>query len=297
MIRPKHFGYNPETAVNNAFQSIDGSENIDQIKKEALIEFDNMVSVLKDHDIDVLVFEDTENPIKPDSVFPNNWFTTHSDGKIVTFPMNAVSRRSERREDIVDQLQKDYNFKKRYGFEYLEEEEQFLEGTGSMILDRDNRIIYACLSPRTDIRTLEKFAVLINYNKIIFHSFDENDLLIYHTNVMMAMGKEFVVICLDSIKDPDEQDQLIRSFSQSNKHVINISIEQMNQFAGNMLQVKSKLGQPYLIMSQAAYDSLNIEQVNDLQRFTKLLSIPIPVIEKFGGGSVRCMIAEIFQTN
>lgn len=297
MIRPKHFGYNPETALNNAFQTKEGSENVSEIEITALNEFENMVKVLRDHDIDVVVIDDTETPVKPDCVFPNNWFTTHEDGKIITFPMNAVSRRAERREDIVEKLQADYSYKKRYGFEYLEAEEQYLEGTGSMILDRDNKIIYACLSPRTDIRVLEKYAVLIGYQKIIFHSYDQNDQLIYHTNVMMAMGKDFVVICLDTIKDIDEHDTLIRAFSQTDKHIINISVDQMNQFAGNMLQVKSKMGEPYLIMSQAAYDSLNIDQIADLQRFTKVLSIPIPTIEKYGGGSVRCMMAEIYPNN
>lgn len=297
MIRPKHFGYNPETALNNAFQTEEGSENVNQIEKEALNEFENMVKILKDHDIDVVVFDDTNEPVKPDCVFPNNWFTTHNDGKIVTFPMNAESRRPERREDIVDQLQIDYNLKKRYGFEYLEAEDQFLEGTGSMILDRDNRIIYACLSPRTDIRVLEKFAVLINYQKIIFHAYDQNEQLIYHTNVMMGMGQDFVVICLDTIKDAEEHDELIRAFSQTDKHIINISLDQMNQFAGNMLQVKSKLGVPYLIMSKAAYNSLEITQIDDIQRFTKILSIPIPTIEKYGGGSVRCMMAEIYPND
>ncbi|NNE15981.1 MAG: amidinotransferase [Saprospiraceae bacterium] len=294
MVRPKHFGYNAETAENNAFQNKEGSENIGQIKKSALEEFDNMVSVLKSYDIDVIVIEDTDEPIKKDSVFPNNWFTTHADGKIVTFPMNAVSRRAERRDDIIERIENEYNFNKRYCFEYLEDENQFLEGTGSMILDRDNRIIYACISPRTDIRALEKFSVLINYSKIIFHAFDNNDQLIYHTNVMMAMGKDFVVICLDSIRDSDEHDTLVRQFSQTGKEIIDISIEQMNQFAGNMLQVKSKMGEPILIMSQAAYNSLNITQIDKLSEFTKVISIPIPTIEKYGGGSVRCMMAEIF---
>ena len=296
MIRPKHFGYNPETALNNAFQNSEGSENVTEIKETALKEFDNMVATLRSHDIEVVVIDDTETPVKPDCVFPNNWFTTHEDGKIVTFPMNAVSRRAERREDIVDRLQLEYNYKKRYGFEYLEEEEQYLEGTGSMILDRDNRVIYACLSPRTDIRVLEKYAVLLNYDKIVFHSYDANDQLIYHTNVMMALGKDFVVICLDTIKDQNEHDELIRSFSQTDKTIIDISIDQMNQFSGNMLQVKSKLGEPYLIMSQAAYNSLTVTQIDQLSSFTKILNIPIPTIEKYGGGSVRCMMAEIFPT-
>jgi len=154
MVRPANFGYNAETAENNSFQTKEGSENINEIKITALAEFDNMVKVLREHDIDVLVVDDNSDPIKTDAVFPNNWFTTHSAGQIITYPMNAVSRRAERREDIVDMLTEKYGYSKRYGFEYQEEDELFLEGTGSMILDRVNRVVYACLSPRTDIKVL-----------------------------------------------------------------------------------------------------------------------------------------------
>ncbi len=295
MIRPKNFGYNPETAENNSFQSAEGADQIDYIKQSALDEFDKMVKTLKDHDIDVIVYEDTEDPIKYDSIFPNNWFTTHNSGHIITYPMNAVSRRQERREDIVEELTSTYEYKKRYGFEYLEEEEFFLEGTGSMILDRDNRIVYACLSPRTHIKALEKFCILANYRKHIFHAYDQSDQLIYHTNVMMAIGVDFCIICLDSITDPEERNDLVDQLESHGKAIIEISHEQMNQFAGNMLQVRSKLGKPYLLMSQAAFDSLHIDQIDMIHGYTKTLAIPIPTIEKYGGGSVRCMLAEIYS--
>ncbi len=296
MVRPKNFGYNAETAENNAFQSSEGANEVDRIKQSALEEFDNMVKTLERHDIKVIVVEDTETPLKSDAVFPNNWFSTHSNGNIITYPMNAESRRAERREDIVDKLTLDYGYKKRYGFEYLEEDEQFLEGTGSMILDRDNRVVYACISPRTDIKALDKFAVLQNFEKIIFHATDGEGQLIYHTNVMMALGIDFVVICMDSIQDSTEKESVLDKLNATGKELIDISIEQMNHFAGNMLQVRSQLGEPYLIMSQEAYDSLTGAQLEQIAKRTKYISIPIPVIEKYGGGSVRCMMAEIFPT-
>lgn len=295
MIRPKQFGYNAETAANNSFQSDDGATEYVRIKDDAIKEFDNMVAELRRYDIDVIVIEDTEDPVKHDAVFPNNWLTTHSNGHIVTFPMFAASRRSERREDIVDLLIEKFGFTKRYGFEYLESEEEYLEGTGSMIIDRENRVIYACLSPRTNVMTLEKFAVLENCRKVIFHSYDSNNELIYHTNVMMAMGEKIVVICLDTIKDPEERHLLVSNFEMTGKTIIEISISQMEQFAGNMMQVKSKLGEKYLLMSRAAYNSLSVRQIDQIKQFSKIISIPIPTIEKYGGGSVRCMVAEIFK--
>jgi len=295
MVRPANFGYNAETAENNSFQSIDGADQHEAIKARALEEFDNMVAELRRYDIEVIVIDDTSSPEKNDAVFPNNWLSTHSNGHIITYPMYAPSRRVERREDIVDQLTESYGYNKRYGFEYLEDAEQFLEGTGSMIIDRDNGIIYACLSPRTDIRTLEKFAVLERHNKIIFHAYDRQGELIYHTNVMMALGVNIVIICLETIRDEEERKELFSSFGKTNKEIIEISLDQMEQFAGNMLQVKSKLGEKYLIMSQAAFSSLNISQIDKIQEHTKIINIPIPTIEKYGGGSVRCMMAEIYK--
>jgi len=294
LVRPSNFGYNKETAENNSFQVKEGAEHVIDIKTAAINEFDSMVVTLKSYDIEVIVIQDTDQPAKPDAVFPNNWFTTHASGPIITYPMNAESRRPERREDIIDTLTERFGYNKRYGFEYLEEDQQFLEATGSMILDRDNKIVYASLSPRTDIRVLEKFAVLLNYQKVIFHAYDASDVLIYHTNVMMALGTSFVIICLDSIKDESEKKNLLQMFDKTNKQVIPISVDQMDQFAGNMLQVKSKLGEKYLLMSTSAYTSLNEDQVDEISKYSKILHMPIPTIEKYGGGSVRCMIAEVY---
>ena len=295
MVRPKNFGYNAETAQNNSFQSKEGADQYEAIKTAAIEEFDAMVTELRRHDIEVIVIEDTQEPVKNDAVFPNNWLTTHNNGHIVTFPMYAESRREERREDIVTELTEKYGYKKRYGFEYLESEEQYLEGTGSMIIDRDNRIIYACLSPRTNIMTLEKFAVLENCKKVIFHAYDAQGELIYHTNVMMALGVDFVIICLETIRDADERNELLETFNKTGKTIIDITISQMEQFAGNMLQVKSKLGEKFLLMSRAAYSSLTPKQIDAITQYCKIISIPIPTIEKYGGGSVRCMVAEIFK--
>lgn len=295
MVRPKHFGSNPDTIGDNHFQAEMQSDEVKSISEKALLEFDSMVAELTRHDIEVIVIEDTDTPIKPDAIFPNNWFSTHSNGSIITYPMKADSRQKERREDIVEQLTESYGYKKRYGFEYHEADDQYLEGTGSMVLDRENKVIYAGLSQRTEIKVLEKFAVLLAYEKIIFHPKDRNGKAIYHTNVMMAMGSDYVIICSDSIPDETEQKEVLNKLKSCNKEVINISLKQMDSFAGNMLQVKSKLGQPYLIMSQTAFKSLSIDQIDRINSYNKIIQIPIPIIEKYGGGSVRCMMAEIFE--
>jgi len=249
---------------------------------------------LERHDINVIVIKDTKVPLTPDAVFPNNWISSHSQGCLITYPMKAESRRLERREDVVDKLTESFGYKKRYGFEYHEESEIYLEGTGSMVLDRVNKIAYAGLSARTDIKILEKFTVLLGYEKIIFHSTDKDNNSIYHTNVMMAMGDDYVIICLDTIKDPKERALVTVTLENSGKQIIEISHDQMNSFAGNMLQVRSKMGEPYLIMSKAAFNSLNITQIDQISSYNKIIQIPIPTIEKYGGGSVRCMIMEVF---
>ena len=293
MIRPKSFGPNAETLADNAFQSNSKAGEEVSIAKAALNEFDVMVEELRRHDIHVIVVEDKIDPNTPDAIFPNNWFSTHG-SSIVTYPMMAASRRAERREDVVNQLVKERGYKKRYGFEYHEEENLFLEGTGSMVLDRDNKIAYACLSQRTSIKVLEKFTVLYGYTKIVFNAVDEKGSAIYHTNVLMTMGSDYVIVCLDSIKSAEERAEVEETIKSSGKEIIDISLAQMNAFAGNMLQVKSKLGEKFLILSKTAYDSLDTNQIDKLNSFNKLISPQIPTIEKYGGGSVRCMIAEIF---
>jgi len=294
MIRPANFGFNSQTAENNAFQSDDKGESAKDISSKAIEEFDEMVKTLRSNGINIIVVEDTPEPKKPDAIFPNNWISLHMNGAVLTYPMFAPNRRFERREDIIDRLGETFKVERRYTFEHYEEEDMFLEGTGSMLFDRDNKIVYACLSERTDARLIDKFCVLVEYQRIVFHSIDRNGIPIYHTNVMMAIGEDFTVICMESIKSPEETKELKHVLEQTGKEIIDISYDQMEAFAGNMLQVRNDTGQTFLVMSQTAYDSLNENQITSLSANTQLLPIDISTIEYYGGGSVRCMMAEVF---
>lgn len=294
MIRPANFGYNPETAVNNVFQYNDGAENTQAIKVNALNEFDAMAQLLRDKGINVYVVEDTAEPVKPDAIFPNNWVSFHENGLVLQYPMYSALRRSERRQDIIDALGKEFLIAKDYTFEHYEEEGMFLEGTGSMVLDRENQIVYACISERTDIRLLDKWCVLTGYRKIMFTAVDRNGIEIYHTNVMMALGVDFAIICLESIANEGERNMVIDMLQSTNKEIIEINFAQMEAFAGNMLQVQSLNGTKYLVMSKTAYNSLKEDQISKIKSFTDIITPDIPTIEKYGGGSVRCMMAEIF---
>lgn len=296
MVRPCAFGYNPETAVNNYFQvPMPSSGNIQEM---ALAEFDKMVNVLRANDINVLVVDDTVTPHTPDSIFPNNWFSTHADGRILLYPMYARNRRLERRDDIVALAQQHNSSKNELlDLSAYEAEGRFLEGTGSIIFDRDNGIAYASISERTDILLFEDLCKKLNYKAISFTARQnaiDNRLPVYHTNVVMCLGKQFVVICMDSIDVESERQMLLETFAQTNKQVIEITEAQMEAFAGNMLQLTNKDGNDVLLMSQAAYKSLNSTQITQLSAYNKLLPIAVPTIEKHGGGSVRCMVAEIF---
>ncbi len=294
MVRPSNFGFNEETAANNAFQVNDTSLSILEIQEKAVVEFDNFVKLLRSKDIEVVVVNDQEYPVKPDAVFPNNWVSFHKDGTVMTYPMFSKIRRKERREDVLNLLGKRFNIKHRLRLEDAEAMERYLEGTGSMVLDRVNQIAYACLSQRTDGTILETFCQLLGYKKQLFTAVDGNGKAIYHTNVMMAIGEDFVVICMDSIQDKEEKAALLKSFEATNKEVIAISFDQMNAFAGNMLQVSNIHGKKYLVMSQSARDCLDNEQLDRLKKYTLILSAPLQVIETYGGGSARCMMAEIF---
>ncbi len=294
MIRPANFGFNDQTAGNNAFQSDDKDESSADIAKKARAEFDQMVKTLRSNGINIIVAEDTVSPKKPDAIFPNNWISFHVNGAVITYPMFAPNRRIERREDIIEDLDKTFKVDRRYTFEHYEEDEMFLEGTGSMLFDRDNKIVYACLSQRTDARLIDKFCVLVEYERQVFHSVDRNGMPIYHTNVMMALGEDFVVLCKESIKNPDELKELEEMLSRTGKEIVDITYDQMEAFAGNMLQVRNETGQTFLVMSQAAYDSLTVGQIETLSNKTQLLPIDISTIEYYGGGSVRCMMAEVF---
>ncbi|WP_367389691.1 citrulline utilization hydrolase CtlX [Lewinella sp. LCG006] len=295
MVRPANFGYNVETAGNNAFQTNDNSLSGKEINARAQAEFDAFVAKLRSVGVNVIVVEDSEVPLKHDAVFPNNWFSTHEDGSLITYPMYAPMRRLERREDVVAQLTKDFGFDKHIRLEKRELSERFLEGTGSMILDRDNKIVYACRSIRTDEGLLDEFVLWMGYEKVLFESYDMNGLPIYHTNVMMALGTNFCVICLDTITDAVQRREVTDKLTQTGKDIVSISREQMNAFAGNMLQVKGAQEQTYLVMSSQAYQSLTKEQRQQLELHTQLLHSSLDTIESYGGGSARCMMAEIFR--
>jgi hypothetical protein len=294
MIRPAKFGFNPETAASNAFQSSDTSLSVEEISEKAKNEFDYFVSKLTKCGIHIHVVEDTELPHKPDAVFPNNWFTTHEDGMVITYPMQAIARRRERREDILEGLGLQFRISNRYNLEDYEEEGKFLEGTGSLIPDRTNKLVYACISPRTDPDLVNEYCRITAYKPVLFVAKDKWGLDIYHTNVMMCMGDTFVVICLDSVQNTNERSMLVEMFEKTGKTIIDITLEQMNSFAGNMLQVCNDAGKTYLVMSSQAYASLRPDQIETILKHTEILHAPIPIIEKFGGGSARCMMAEIF---
>lgn len=294
MVRPAHFGYNVETAENNSFQSNEGTMTVEEIEEAAKDEFDNFVSILRSHRIEVLVYDDTTNPVKTDAIFPNNWITTHSSGVLITYPMFSENRRAERRDDIIEDLKNKFEYHRQYFFEHYESKGKFLEGTGSMILDRENKVAYACLSERTNVEILEKFSVVMSYRKIFFHSVDDKNEPIYHTNVMMTLGVNFCVICLETIHDKTEKEVILNQLKETNKEIIEISMQQMNGFAGNMLQVKNDMGEKFLIMSEQAKRSLESSQIERIEQHCSIIYAPLYTIEKYGGGSARCMLAEVF---
>ncbi len=294
MIRPAAFGFNVETAKDNAFQSKPKHETKEQVMGTALDEFDGMVQLLRKHKVDVWVWDDKPTPVKPDALFPNNWFSTHADGTVITYPMYAENRRIERSEAMLEQLNKYYEIEDRYHMEFYELENKFLEGTGSMVLDRKHKIVYACLSERTHVDILIKFCVLMGYKACYFDAVDVQGTPIYHTNVLMCLGSEFVVICLDAIKSPEEQQKVRAQIEATDKEIINISNAQMNQFAGNMLEVINEDGEPILVMSKSAHDALEEVQLERLSSYAKIVVPDIAQIEHVGGGSVRCMMAENF---
>jgi len=291
MIRPVAFGFNVQTAGSNAFQKQDADQQA--VQKKAKQEFDGFVQVLRDNGVSVTVIDDTIEPHTPDSIFPNNWVSFHDNGDIFLYPMQAENRRLERREDIIRQLEDNFKANHVIDLSRYEAKNQFLEGTGSMVLDRENKIAYACLSPRTNAEVLKAFCDYIGYQAITFDAFDQNEQAIYHTNVLMAVGSKFAVICLDSIINSTEKEAVIRSLKSTGKEIIDITFDQMNHFAGNMLEVKNNLGETLVVMSQSAFTSLTEEQKTTLEKYGKLVYADINTIETNGGGSARCMMAEV----
>lgn len=297
MVRPANFGFNPETAGNNFYQKKD-ERSADDIRELARKEFDGFVSLLRDQRVNVMVIEDSEQPVKTDAVFPNNWFSTHSDGKLILYPMFSPNRRLERRKDIVEHLiHSGFRVNEIIDLSFFEESGQFLEGTGSMVMDHPAKVIYACFSPRTHLVPLEYVSQILGYKVITFDAVQEINgevLPIYHTNVMMHLGTDLAVVCLDSIPKIADRQRVQESLTKSGKKIIPITPKQKFNFAGNMLEVSNDGGEKFTVMSQVALDSLNVGQIQQIEKYSTIISPAIPTIEKLGGGSARCMMAEIF---
>lgn len=292
MIRPARFGYNVQTAVNNAFQH-PGAENEVEIQRRAVGEFDAFVEKLTAHGIEVLVIQDTTEPHTPDSIFPNNWISFHEDGTVVLYPMFAENRRLERKQAVGDAIASRFIVRRCIDFTEEERAGKFLEGTGSMVLDRGNRIAYACRSPRTDEGLLRQWSERLGYAPVVFDAMDENGKAIYHTNVMMCVADRYAVINLDSIPEIDRA-LVVATLENTGKTIIPITHEQMNRFAGNMLQIEHKDGKTFLVMSSCAHSALQIDQLEQLEAYGPIIHSPLDTIEQYGGGSARCMMAEVF---
>lgn len=294
MIRPANFQFNVETAVSNAFQkSLEGVTE-HEVREKAIEEFDAFVEKLRLNKINVTVIQDTVEPAKPDAIFPNNWITMHADGSVYLYPMNTQNRRLERRDEILEELEKKFQISHVIDISESENEDQFLEGTGSIIFDHINKIAYACISPRTDKDLFIAHAEQLGYGHIYFHSYDKDGNLVYHTNVMMTIGDGFSVICMESIKDENERELVKEKLESTGHEIIEITAEQMDLFAGNMLQVENTKGQPFLVMSETAFNSLTEMQIERIEKYTAILMASLPTIETVGGGSARCMLAEIY---
>lgn len=310
LVRPRSFQFNAETAASNKFQNEAAASDLlnantsaaktvlnqsdTGINQNAVEEFDRFAETLRSKGVNVFVFDDSEEAENPDAVFPNNWVSFHPDGRVILYPMCAENRRSERRRDIIEPLRRNFRIDEIIDLSHYENENRFLEGTGSIVFDHTNKTAYACLSPRTNKTLFEEVAANLGYSPISFHAYDAAGNQIYHTNVMMCVGAGFAVICLESIGNFDERAKVTESMRNGNLEIVDITFEQMNRFAGNMLEILGDFEKRLLVLSQSAYDALNTEQTNALEKYCELLPMPIPTIEKIGGGSARCMMAEIF---
>ena len=297
MVRPVRFRMNEETVVNNYFQEEMDLKN-EEINRQAQQEFDTFVHKLREVGVKVIGVDDIYEQNTPDSVFPNNWITFHQNGNVAIYPMFAENRRRERREDILDKVEEEgFLIENVYDYTDAEQENIFLEGTGAMVLDRVHRKAYCALSPRADEELFIEFCEDFEYTPVIFKAYQEVDgkqVPIYHTNVMMALGKDFAIVCLDTITDKSERKNLLHHLKEDKKEIISITPEQMCQYAGNMLQVQGK-DSTYLVMSDAAYNALTPQQIQTIEKYTQILHSNLETIETCGGGSARCMLAEVFN--
>ena len=299
MIKPQGFDYNKETAKDNHFQTGGKALSSTEITRRALHEFEGFVKEISTKGIEVIVYDDIKTKATPDAVFPNNWFSTHNDGTVYLYPMFAPNRRKERKQEVLDLLTQELGFRIDRIIDWSKHEDKglFLEGTGSMILDRPNHIVYASLSERTSEELLEKYAEEIGYELVCFtshHQVKQKKVLIYHTNVMLCVAKDYAVVCLECITNLTERKAVIDSLNNTNKAIIEVTLDQINHFAGNMLEVHNKANESFLIMSSRAYKKMNQAQIAKIQLHSKIVHAPLTTIENYGGGSARCMLAEIF---
>ena len=298
MIRPINFRMNEQTAVNNYYQKVLDNILPETVNTKAQQEFDAYVEKLTSIGVNVVVVNDTKEFDTPDSIFPNNWVSFHENGNVGLYPMFAENRRVERRKDVLIQLEKQgFSINQIVDYTSAEKEQLFLEGTGSILLDRVNQKAYCALSPRANEDLFIEFCEDFQYTPVIFTAYqwvNQKRMPIYHTNVIMCLGETFAVICLDSIDSKKERKNVINHLKEDAKEIITITESQVNHFAGNMLQVKAKHNALYLVMSQAAYNSLTKSQIARLEKHTKILSSSLDTIEVCGGGSARCMMAEVF---
>lgn len=296
MIRPVAFHKNEETAINNYFQENTTDSN-SSVQALAVKEFDGMVKTLRNNGVNVMVVDDTLYAETPDSIFPNNWISFHQNGDIILYPMFAQNRRKERRQEVIDRLRSDFEVNVIHDLTSWEDHVMFLEGTGSLILDRQNKVAYAAISDRTHKTVINAFEEQSGYTTITFvanQTVEDKRLPIYHTNVMMAVGEQFAAICLEAIDDPEDRAKVVDSLEATGKEIITLSEAQIHHFAGNMLQVQNRRQEKFVVMSEAAFQCLDQNQKNRLLAHGQLIHSPIPTIEKLGGGSVRCMMAEVF---
>jgi hypothetical protein len=295
MIRPARFGANPATAETNAFQARTMEESLTAVRERVSREFDALAAALSDAAVEVCVVDDTTEPEKPDAIFPNNWVSLHADGTAVLYPLLAPNRRTERRLDVLEQLVSRHHFRvvRTVDLSGHETAGGYLEGTGSLVLDRVNRLAFASLSPRTQLDPIGDFAQRLDYEVISFEAFDAAGLPPYHTNVLMCVGAHFAVLCTGAILDEARRDAVTRILENTGHELIDITPRQMHAFAGNMLELENRTGDKIIVMSATAQQSLDSTQRSKLERYGRTVAVPIPTIEKYGGGSVRCMLAEI----
>jgi hypothetical protein len=294
MIRPVRFESNPNTLESNKFQGNTDASPEEQ-QAAAMPEFAAIADALRSSGIEVICIDDTDDPHTPDAIFPNNWVSFHADGTVVLYPMLAPNRRTERRQDIIDSLSTNFGFQvsRIVDLSAHEQHDQFLEGTGSLVLDRSNRVAYACLSPRTHLDALGDFAQQLDYDVVAFDAVDRDGAAIYHTNVMMNVGEELAVICDAAIQREDQRTAVLQRLQQTGHDVLSISLQQMESFAGNMLELRSVDGNRVLAMSAQAQRSLTDDQLEKIESYATIVSAPIDSIEASAGGSVRCMLAEV----